>query len=173
MKIYRLLLALFMTVAFFSCCQKDPSLESGSTDKNQSYIKFMGQRFQLTDGEFSYGVLSLFDQNDAHDYEIDIYLWNEDVALTSGKYTLTSSADNMGISKAAIELTENDTSATDSTQNWLGEYRLTSATMDVSCTDNIYTIAINGMTSDGNEVRAHYVGRLYFAEKKKNRKLEF
>lgn len=127
----------------------------------------MEQRFPLTDGEFFEGELNLYDETVTHDYEINVALWNESPVLADGDYTLTSNHNNMGLEEVVFELTENDTAALDSSQVWLGKFKLASASMKISSADNIYTISITGLTTGGQEVRARYVGRIYFADKKK------
>lgn len=166
---------LLVSAALFSCCQKDSSLSSGTTDKDQSYILFQGERFSLTDGEFYAGELSLFDETPEHDYEIDVELWDESSVLAAGDYKLTATASDKGLSEAILELSRNasadsaDTAQTDTLQALMGKHPLASASMKVSEAGNIYTIAISGLTAGGQEVRAHYVGRLYFADKKKRK----
>lgn len=164
-----------VSAALFSCCQKDSPFSSGTTDKDQSYILFQDERFPLTDGEFYAGELSLYDETPEHDYEIDLELWDENSTLAAGDYTLTATASDKGISEAILELYRTapadsaDTAQTDTLHALMGEYSLTAATMKVSSADNIYTISVSGRTATGQDVRAQYVGRLYFADKKKHK----
>lgn len=159
-----------VSIGLFSCCQKDSATNSGTTNQDESYIQFMEQRFPLTDGEFFDGELSLYDETETHNYEINVELWDESPVLSDGNYTLTSNRSDMGMEEVVFELTENDTAILDSSHVWLGEFELVSASMKISSTDNIYTISITGLTAGGQEVRARYVGRIYFADKKKLKK---